>query len=111
MTDYSTARYWAISGLGYGKGFTPAEAVDNYIKTQMRNHPARTTVFKTAKAWRAALTTGECRAQVWKSPEGYDGFTVGIGSMWTRELPDGSHDYRQFRAEDRVDFDPATVTA
>ena len=101
MTDYTDARFWAISGLGYGKGFTPEEAVENYVKSQLRNIRASDTIFKTRPKFEAALRDGEAKAQVWKSPEGYTGFVTGMGSQWTREV-DGKTEYREFAAEDRV---------
>jgi hypothetical protein len=107
MTDYSTARYWAISSIGYGKGFDAEEAVRNYVATQLRNYPASTTVFKTRKAWTAALTDGEAAPQVWLAPEGWTGFVLGMGSHWTREV-DGKTEHRRFEAEDRVDVEADT---
>lgn len=98
MTDYSDARFWAISSIGYGKGFTPQEALDNYVRIQARNYPARTTVFKTAPKWKEALRSGEAAPEIWKAPEEADGFVIGMGSHWTK---DGSP-VREFDGEDRV---------
>lgn len=76
MKDYNGAPYWAISGVGYGRGFTAEEAVENYVAIQLRNYPASTTIFKTKPKWEAALRDGEAKAEVWKAPEGTTGFVV-----------------------------------
>lgn len=89
MTDYSDARFYAISGIGYGKGFTAEEAVENYVKIQLRNHPAKNTVFGTRAKWEAALRTGEAKPQVWHAPEGATGFILDSRIHWT--MKDGSH--------------------
>lgn len=102
MTDYSNAPFWAISGIGYGKGFTPEEAVENYVKTQLRNYSAKSTIYKTRPKWEAALRTGDAKPQVWRSPEGFTGFTLGSGLQWTREV-DGKTEYREAQAGDRVE--------
>lgn len=58
--------------------------MNNYVTTQTRNHPASQTVFKTKPKWRAALSPGgEAAAQVFKAPEGYDGFVIGYDNVWT----------------------------
>lgn len=31
--------YWAITGIGYGRGATEAEARENYLSAQQRNFP------------------------------------------------------------------------
>lgn len=98
--DQQAGTYWALSGLGWGRGETPQEAVDNYVEAQMRNYPAKHTVFKTRPKFKAALTTGEVKPEVWKAPEGYDGFVTGMGAFWTADdkpnLP--------FAAEHQVDM-------
>jgi hypothetical protein len=100
--DYTCARHFAISGIGYGKGFSPAEALDNYVKIQLRNIPADRTIFKTRKAWEEALRSGEAKASVWVAPEGWDGFLLSDeGLSWTREV-DGQKEYRKARIEERV---------
>jgi hypothetical protein len=83
IKDYSGARYWALGPMGYGKGFTAFEAVQNYVSVQLRNFPAKTTVFKTRAKFKAALEGGEVAAKVLMAPEGYDGFVHGMGSWWT----------------------------
>lgn len=99
--DYSEARYWAISGMGYGKGFTPEEAVENYVVTQMRNYRVKDTVFKTKKEFETALRTGEVRPAMFRSPEGYTGFQMGMGSQWVKEV-DGVREFKEFEMADRV---------
>jgi hypothetical protein len=104
VKDYSTARFWAISSIGYGKGFTAEEALENYVKTQMRNHPASSTVFKTKAKWEEALRTGEAKPVLHRSPEGFDGFVLGFdGLQWKREV-DGHTEYRAARPEDYVEL-------
>lgn len=71
MTDYATAPYWAITGLGYGKGFTPEEAVENYLRIQMRNWQ---------QSREAILDAGWGR--VWKAPEGTTGFVADGEIRW-----------------------------
>lgn len=100
MTDYTEARYWAISSIGYGKGFTAHEALDNYVAIQARNHPASTTVFKTKPKWEEALRSGEAAPEIWRAPEGFTGFVMGMGAHWTRE--EGEPRSQEFQAEDRV---------
>lgn len=81
--DYSNSRFFAISGIGYGKGDTAEEAVENYVKTQLRNYDAKTTVYKTKSRWEEALRTGDAAAQVFHAPEGATGFTLGFaGLQW-----------------------------
>lgn len=82
MKDYSDARFYAISGIGYGKGFTPEEAQENYVATQLRNYPARSTVYGTRKKWQEALTTGDAKAIVWEAPEGTTGFVLDGRVRW-----------------------------
>lgn len=84
-----TPRYWAISGMGYGKGNTPGEAIENYVATQKRNLPAKSTVFKTPKAWDEALRTGAAKADVWHAPEGTVGFVLDPSLKW--ETADGTY--------------------
>lgn len=88
-TDYSTARYYALSGLGYGKGFTPEEAVANYVAAQLSNYRAADTVFKTRPKFKAALETGELAPQVWLAPEGTTGFRAGSGYLYWTTGQDG----------------------
>lgn len=76
MTDYSDARYFAISGAGYGKGFTPEEARENYEKTQAMN-------FRhiDKAEWREG---GDFAPDLWMAPEGATGFILGVGGLhWT----------------------------
>lgn len=80
--DYSKALFYAISGLGYGKGFTPEEAVENYVTTQLRNYPAKSTIYKTRPKWQEALRTGDAKAVVWEAPEGTVGFVLDSRVRW-----------------------------
>jgi hypothetical protein len=98
MKDYGKAQFWAISSIGYGKGFSPEEALDNYVKTQVRNFAASTTVFKTKAKWEEALRSGEAAPEIWKAPEEADGFVFGMGAPW----PKDEQRVREFEGEDRV---------
>jgi hypothetical protein len=75
MTDYSDARYFAISGAGYGKGHSPKEARENYEKTQAMN-------FRHIEKaqWREG---GEFAPTIYLAPEGATGFVLGMGLHWT----------------------------
>lgn len=76
-TDYSTARFFAIGGIGYGKGFTVDEARDNYVAIQRSNFPHIDA---------AELTDGNLRPVLWQAPEGVTGFfTDGGAPYWTQE--------------------------
>lgn len=98
--DYSNARFYAISSIGYGKGFTAEEAVENYVKTQLRNHDWRNTIFQSRKDWEEALRTGEAKAQVWAAPREAEGFVLAYdGLHWkvgNRHVP--------AKAEQRVEL-------
>jgi hypothetical protein len=102
MTDYTNARFYAISSIGYGKGFTAEEAIENYVATQMRSYSWKTTIFKSKKEWEAALRTGDAQAQVWQAPEGAEGFVLSTdGIFWT--MPKGSPKSQvQAKPEQRV---------
>jgi hypothetical protein len=91
MTDYSDARYFAISGAGYGKGYTPEEARENYEKTQAMN-------FRHIEKseWQEG---GEFAPVVWLAPEGATGFVMGMGTHWTDS--DGQT-VREFSEADKV---------
>lgn len=78
----NTPRYWAISGLGYGKGNTPGEAIENYVAAQKRNLPAKSTIYGTPKKWDEALRTGEAKADVWRAPDGATGFVLDPSLKW-----------------------------
>ena len=80
--DYSNSRFFAISGIGYGKGDSPVEAIENYVASQLRNIPFKSTVFKTKAEFEEALRTGSGQAVVWKAPEGATGFVLGMGLRW-----------------------------
>jgi hypothetical protein len=87
--DYSNSRFFAISGIGYGKGDSPVEAIENYVASQLRNIPFKSTVFKTKAEFEEALRTGSGQAVVWKAPEGATGFVLGMGLRW--EMSDGQY--------------------
>lgn len=87
MTDYTAARFYAISQIGYGKGFTAEEALENYVQHQLPRW--KDTIFKTKKQWEEALRTGGAKAEVWKAPEGTVGFVLSYdGIFW--KMPEGS---------------------
>jgi hypothetical protein len=76
--------YWAVSSIGWGKGSTIDEAVDNYVKTQLRNYSATSTIFRTKPKWEAALRSGEASPDVWQAPSGVHGFVIDHRGMhWT----------------------------
>lgn len=71
MKDYTGARFYAITGIGYGKGFTAEEAVENYIATQCRN-------FKASREEVLAESWG----RIWQAPEGTIGFVLDSSVQW-----------------------------
>lgn len=81
--DYTDARFYAISAMGYGKGYDAQEARANYVTAQLANFPAEQTVFETRPRFRAALTDGELKPQVYEAPEGATGFVMGADFVWT----------------------------
>lgn len=87
MTDYTGARFWAISGLGYGKGFSEEEAKENYVQIQLRNW-TRMGYSGPSKDLEDALRNGELRPVTFKSPEGVDGFISDGSVYWTTEGSD-----------------------
>lgn len=87
--DYSNSRYFAISGIGYGKGDSPVEAIENYVETQLRNIRAKDTIFGTKAKLEEGLRTGNFQAIVWKAPEDATGFVLGMGLQW--EMSDGRY--------------------
>lgn len=99
MPDYSEARFYAISRIGYGKGFTADEAIENYVRIQLRNYPPRTTVFKTKAKWEAALRTGEAKPTLFHAPEGAVGFVLDYTTVrW--HMSDDT--YQDVTADERV---------
>lgn len=102
LRSYKTARYFAISAIGYGKGFTQEEALENYVKTIMRDIPVSSTVFDTRKEWEEALRSGVAQAQVWIAPEGWDGFLLAFdGLSWKRDVK-GKTEYRKAQITELV---------
>lgn len=67
-------RYWAISGIGWGRGTSPDEAVQNYIETQQLNHKHLTE--------EQLAQGGELGPDVWYAPEGTEGFVLGGKLIW-----------------------------
>ena len=99
-------RFYALSGLGYGRANTPGEAIENYVEAQMRSLPAASTIYGTPKKWEKALRTGDAKAQVWLVPEGTVGHVQGSGLQWISEGPDGENIYTPARGSERLDFTP-----
>ena len=82
--------YYAISGIGWGQGETPEQAVTNYVATQLRNYDAKQTIYKTRPKWKTALTDGAAKADVWLAPDEADGFVIDHrGLQWTSEAAPG----------------------
>lgn len=85
MTDYTDARFYAISAIGYGKGFTAEEASENYYDVQARNfsYLHRTIKGRIMKLKETAPPT------VFEAPADAESFvTDGSQVMWN--LADGS---------------------
>lgn len=61
--DYTNARYWAISTLGYGKGFSVEEAVANHDEWVGRDY-----------AESLKVPIGSVALTVWESGDDVDGF-------------------------------------
>lgn len=72
--DYSKAQFWAISSLGYGKGFSLNEAIVNHDKTISRDYGSMLSVPVTFVP-----------LMVWKpKDENVTGFYLdGSGPHWT----------------------------
>lgn len=85
MKDITKARIWAISSIGYGRGDTIAEAVENHDEAQARNYGSM-----------LAVPVAEIPLMVWEAPDGVTGFYADPAIHWTA----GN--------EDRADADPAT---
>lgn len=100
--------YFAISSIGWGKGFTPEDAVNVYVTTQLRNHPAKNTVFGTKKKWEQALREGEAKPDVWLPPAGTTGFVIDDrGLHW---LDEGDN-YTPAELEHKVAAEPVSETS
>ena len=78
MSALSTddANVYAISSIGWGKGFTQDEAIEQYVKMQLSAYPAKQTVFKTRKAFEEDLRNGSLKPQLFNAPEGTTGFVL-----------------------------------
>jgi hypothetical protein len=72
--------YYAISGLGWGRGDTIEAAHRNYVK------------------WKAALETGDAKPDIWLAPEGTKGFIYDGKLQWY----DADDNYTDATAEERV---------
>ena len=69
-------KYWAIASIGWGRGSSPSEAVEEYEKAQRRNFP-RITDEELAESW----------GFVWEVPEEVTGFQHGVeGLYFTSEV-------------------------
>lgn len=78
MKSYDDAPFWAITGIGYGRGFTADEAVENYRAIQRRNFPHM-----------SSDDLDECWGYVWRAPDGTTGFHADSKVWW--ELSDDSN--------------------
>lgn len=91
--DYTDARYWAIGGIGYGRGFTAQEALDNYVSVQLRNWKGHTRITEDR------LRDGELKPKVYLAPEGVQGFVIDHeGMKWEF----GNDEYSPVYIEDEV---------
>lgn len=77
MSDYTFAPFYAVTGIGYGKGFTVDEALDNYREAQRRNF-SHLSDDELDEAW----------GFVWAVPETTVGFAADSTIWW--ELDDGT---------------------
>lgn len=99
-TNTISHNFYAISGLGWGRGETPDAARKAYVETQLRNYQASMTVFKTKPKFRAALESGELAPDVWQPPTGTVGFVIDHrGLMWY----DADDNYTPAAVEQRVE--------
>jgi len=97
--DYSTARYWVISDVAYGKGFTAEEARLNYRATLRRDF--------------SHLTEEEIEEftpdVAWHAPEEATGFFSGYFMdggpkiMWTKD--NGETNVRRAEAADLIEME------
>lgn len=72
--DYSEARFWAISELGYGRGFSVEEAVANHDEQVGWDYGTRLKVL--------SFKIEEVGLVVWESGDDVDGFA---GGSWTAD--------------------------
>lgn len=79
MDDYNGARYWAISAVGYGRGFSPGEAESNYAERVAMDFKH----LHRVKAKRLEIVRDTFPATVWKSPEEAIGFVLDSQVRWT----------------------------
>lgn len=94
-SDYTYAPFYAISGSGYGKGFTTREAVENFVKAVTRGLKVNDTPFKTKTEMVDHFTSGGGAPTEWKAPEGAVGFVLGVvpghGRVPQWEAEDGTY--------------------
>lgn len=84
MTDYTHARFYAISTIGYGRGRTAEEAVENYYDYLQ----ADLSFLAASKAGRVAKLQSDYEPTVFEAPAAATGFTlVGMHVKWN--TPDG----------------------
>lgn len=107
MTDTETTaptpRYYALSGLGWGRGNTPGEAIENYVESNSRNW--KMTIFKSRAGFEKALRTGDAKPQVWHAPEGATGFVQDTILRWQIGDEYVPADYRTQLLDDTVKRD------
>lgn len=80
--------YYALTGIGWGRGSTPSEAVENYLSAQRRNFP-HLSEDELQEVW----------GFVWQAPAGTTGFYDSPRGM-TWVVDDGVREWA-------VPFDPA----
>ena len=74
MTETTTRDYWAITGLGWGRGATAEEAVANYRKAMKRDYP-KVNQYDLDEAW----------GWVWLEPEEATGYWMDSELWWKME--------------------------
>lgn len=80
-TTETTPRYYALNGIGWGRGNTPGEAIENFVANVGRRW--KTTVYKSRASFEKELRTGDIKPQVWHAPEGTTGFVLDSILNWT----------------------------
>lgn len=92
--------FYAISGIGYGKGSTPDEARAVHRHYVLAARPS----WLAKDAWSARIDEDDLQPTVFRAPRGINGFSLSSGTevAWTK---DGSF-VRRATAEDRADSDP-----
>lgn len=67
----NTPRFYAITGLGWGRGDTAQEAIDNYLRVVRKNFPHLSDEER-----------DEVWGFVWEAPEGTTGFFIDNRVHW-----------------------------